>query len=121
MMAKIRTDLDSGTFDPEPYYVTADKEAGKKSYSVRELFLNAKVLDLYTRAEVEREDYRKKKNPPNVFFGLERQFRFPRGSEHPLIDFKIRTVTLNLLAMAAFVIVGFFALRESLKRQLRKV
>jgi len=118
-LTRIRAALAAGTFDPEPYYDTA--ETGGKTYSVSELYLNSKVQDLFTRAEVEREDYRKKDNPPNVFFGGERQFRFPSGSEKPLIGFKIKTVSLNLIAMILFVVVAFFSLRASLKRQLQKV
>nr|MBP9225657.1 hypothetical protein [Verrucomicrobiales bacterium] len=96
-------------------------EPGKPIYTTSMLYLNGKVQDLFNRAEVEREDYRKKKNPPNVFFGAERQFRFPRRSETPLIAFTIKTLTLNLITMIGFVVVAFFALRLSLKRQLQKV
>lgn len=115
----IRAALEAGTFDPEPYYEVP--EPGKPSYTTNMLYLNGKVQDLFNRAEVEREDYRKKKNPPNVFFGAERQFRFPRRSETPLIAFTIKTLTLNLITMIGFVVVAFFALRLSLKRQLQKV
>ncbi len=118
-MARIRRDLDRGTFDPEPYYGSG--ETAGKSYTVGELYLNTKVQDLFTRAEVERVDHRRQDNPPNVFFGAERQFRFPPHSGQPLFGFAIKTVTLNLLAMFAFVVVAFFALRASLKRQLQKV
>lgn len=122
-MRRIRRDLERGTFDPEPYYEEEDGDGadGEKTYSVGELYLNTKVQDLFTRAEVEREDYRREKNPPNVFFGAEREFRFPPDSEAPLFRYRVKTVTLNLLAMFTFVIVAFFALRASLKRQLQKV
>jgi hypothetical protein len=119
ILARIRRDLEGGTFDPEPYYETT--ETKEKTYSVGELYLNSKVQDLFTRAEVEREDYRKKVNPPNVFFGAERQFRFPPESDKPLFGFRIKTVSLNLLAMIGFVIGAFFFLHASLKRQLQKV
>jgi ABC-type multidrug transport system ATPase subunit/ABC-type multidrug transport system permease subunit len=118
-LSRIRRDLEAGAFDPEPFY---DAPVGVgKTYSVGELYLNNKVQDLYTRAEVERTDYRRRNNPPNVFFGAERGFRLPADAEEPWIAFGIRTIHLNLLAMAAFVLVAFFALRASLKRQLQKV
>ncbi len=118
-LKQIRTALQAGTFDPEPYYEVP--ETDEETLSVGELYLNGKVQDLFNRAEVERTDYRKVKNPPNVFFGSERQFRFPRHSESPLIAFTIKTLTLNLIAMVLFVVVAFFSLRASLKRQLQKV
>ena len=115
----IRAALVNGTFDPEPYYEVP--ETREKTYSVGDLYLNSKVQDLFVRAEVEREDYRKKSNPPNIFFGAERQFRFPRNSETPWISFTVKTLDLNLFAMIMFVVVAFFSLRASLKRQLQKV
>ncbi len=118
-LRNIRKSLESGTFDPEPFYGTTSDE--DRTYTVSELYLNGKVQDLFNRAEVERQDYRKVNNPPNVFFGVERQFRFPRSSDTPLISFEIETLKLNLIAMATFVIVAFFLLRGSLKRQLQKV
>lgn len=138
-LARIRRDLEAGTFDPEPYYETS--ETKEKTYSVGELYLNSKVQDLFTRAEVEREDYRRKLSPPNVFFGAERQFRLPFLVEHVKTGaiklslflnqkeigeykdarFRIKTVSLNLLAMIGFVIGAFFLLHASLKRQLQKV
>ena len=36
-------------------------------------------------------------------------------------SFTIKTLTLNLIAMVLFVVVAFFSLRASLKRQLQKV
>ncbi len=127
-LGRIRKALERGTFDPEPYYESPGTDG--KTYSVSELYLNTKVQDLFTRAEVEREDYRRKDNPPNVFFGAERRFAFPKADRgtgnglpqrKPLVDLRIKTVHLNLMAMAVFVIVAFFSLRASLKRQLQKV
>jgi len=122
-LKSIRAALEKGTFDPEPYYEVPEtkSETKEKTYSVGDLYLNSKVQDLFVRAEVEREDYRKKANPPNIFFGAERQFRLPRSSETPLISFTVKTLHLNLFAMIMFVVVAFFSLRASLKRQLQKV
>ncbi|MEX2578667.1 MAG: ATP-binding cassette domain-containing protein [Verrucomicrobiales bacterium] len=118
-MKEIRDSLEAGDFDPEPYYRQDGDE--EKSYTAANLYLNGKVQDLFNRAEVERQDYRREGDPPNVFFGKERNFRFPGNTETPWISFSVRTLHLNLVAMAVFVIVVFFLLRASLKKQLRKV
>ncbi len=119
LLARIRSELEQGTFNPDAYYELPVPEG--KAFTVRELYLNNKVQDLFTRAEVEREDYRKKENPPNVFFGSASTLRFPAGSSQPWFSFTVKTLTLNFLAMSAFVVVAFFALRHTLKRQLSKV
>lgn len=119
-LKQIRRDLDRGIFDPEPFYEEVEPVEGK-TYTSEDLYLNGKVQDLFNRAEVERQDYRQVENPPNVFFGRERQFRFPPKSKEPIFQITIGTLRLNLIAMATFVIVAFFLLRASLTKQLRKV
>lgn len=118
-LSRIRRSLETGTFDPEPYFEPVPE--GAKAYSVGDIYLNEKVQDLFNRAEVERQDYRRESNPPNVFFGKERQFRFPPHSEDPIFSFSIETLRLNLLAMGTFILVAFLCLRYSLKKQLSKV
>ncbi len=119
-LRRIRDDLATGTFDPTPYYNVPTKE-GEKSYTAGDLYLNSKVQDLFNAAEVERQDYRKVENPPNIFFGKERQYRFPVNSEKPWFAITLKTLQLNLIAMITFIVVAFFALRASLKKQLSKV
>ncbi|MAS95470.1 MAG: hypothetical protein CMO55_19900 [Verrucomicrobiales bacterium] len=116
---KIRNALDKHQFDPEPYYEIPETEG--KTYTATELYLNEKVQDLFNRAEVERQDYRRVKNPPNVFFGKYRHFQFPPRSEKPWIAFDIETLHLNLIAMFTFPFIAFLLLRAALGRQLRKV
>ena len=41
--------------------------------SAEEVYVNRKVLDLVTKAEMEREDYRRKSSP-NVFFGTSKRY-----------------------------------------------
>jgi hypothetical protein len=41
--------------------------------SAEEIYVNRKVLDLVTKAEMEREDYRRKTSP-NVFFGTRKTY-----------------------------------------------
>ena len=118
-LTTIRRSLNELTFDPQPYFAKSDRET--RTYTATKLYLNEKVQDLYNRAEVERQDYRRVDNPPNVFFGQERQFRVPSGSEEPVKVFTVETLRLNLIAMFGFVVGAFFLLRTSLKRQLRKV
>jgi hypothetical protein len=45
----------------------------KKGVSAEEIYVNRKVLDLVTKAEMEREDYRRSASP-NVFFGTEKTY-----------------------------------------------
>ncbi|MEM9283209.1 MAG: ATP-binding cassette domain-containing protein [Verrucomicrobiota bacterium] len=118
-LSSIRKSLLQGEFDPEPFFTSLPE--GIRTYTAGELYLNEKVQDLFNRAEVERQDYRKTANPPNVFFGKERQFRIPFRSKEPWFQFNIETLHLNLVAMFGFVIGAFFLLRSSLKRQLSKV
>ncbi len=118
-LKNIRSSLEAGTFDPKPYYAPVEGDA--ESFTASDLYLNGKVQDLFARAEVERQDYRNVDNPPNVFFGQERQFRFPPRSKEPLAVLKVETLRLNLLAMLGFVAGAFVMLYISLKRQLGKV
>ena len=118
-LTTIRRSLNELTFDPEPYFAKSDGET--RTYTATELYLNDKVQDLYNRAEVERQDYRRVDNPPNVFFGQERQFRVPSAGEEPVKVLTVETLRLNLIAMFGFVVGAFFLLHTSLKRQLRKV
>ncbi len=82
----------------------------RKGSSAEDLYVNRKVLDLITKAEMEREDYRRKSSP-NVFFGTWREY----------FGFKIRTVWLNALIMLGFLTLIVAALQLSLKRQLTRV
>ena len=118
-LAAIEESLENRTFDPEPFYKPEEMEG--KTYSANDLYLNGKVHDLFNRAEVERQDYRREGNPPNVFFGKERRFQFPLASKNPWIEFNIGTLKLNFVAMLSFAVVAFFLLRQSLRKQLRKV
>jgi hypothetical protein len=43
------------------------------------------------------------------------------NSEKPWFAITLKTLQLNLIAMITFIVVAFFALRASLKKQLSKV
>ncbi|MBL9114331.1 MAG: ABC transporter permease [Verrucomicrobiaceae bacterium] len=82
----------------------------RRGTSAEDLYVNRKVLDLVTKAEMEREDYRRKTSP-NVFFGLEKE----------VVGFKIKTVWLNFWVVVVFVIVIVAALQIALRKQMTKV
>ncbi len=118
-LREIRKSLNSQTFDPAKYYSEFPEET--ITYSAEQLYLNKEVQLMFTKAEAERQDYRKEANPPNIFFGSEKYFRFPSRSENPWVSFQLKTLHLNLFAMLAFIAGAFVALYISLKKQLRKV
>ncbi len=109
----IHRSLEARTFRAADFRQPSEGEGEARKAS--SFFLNQKVDDLFDRAEVERQDYRRKETPPNVFFGSERSFRVFGSS------FTIETLRLNLIGMGAFCLAGFLVLRKSLKRTLRKV
>ena len=136
---RIREGLMRRDFNPAEFL--GDSSPGE-TVTAEELYLNEKVLDLFNAAEVERRDYRRGEDQPNVFFGKQKRWVVSMGEseDEPLIvkplevipaipeAFKGRTVfvtaeTLHLNAMALFVfaIIGLIALRINLKRQMRKV
>ena len=82
----------------------------KSGTSAEELFVNRKVLDLVTKAEMEREDYRRRSSP-NVFFGTSKHYL---GTE-------FRTIWINGIVLVGFLVVIISALEVSLRRQLTKV
>ncbi|MDB6119915.1 MAG: ABC-type multidrug transport system, ATPase component, partial [Verrucomicrobiaceae bacterium] len=85
-------------------------EREKRGTSAEELFVNRKVLDLVTKAEMEREDYRRRTSP-NVFFGTSKRYF---GTE-------FRTVWINGMIMVGFLALIITALEISLRRQLTRV
>lgn len=60
-LRRIQEGLSRGELSPDDIKV-------KKGVSAEEIYVNRKVLDLVTKAEMEREDYRRTASP-NVFFG----------------------------------------------------
>ncbi|MES2598807.1 MAG: ATP-binding cassette domain-containing protein [Verrucomicrobiota bacterium] len=78
--------------------------------SAEEVYVNRKVLDLVTKAEMEREDYRRKRSP-NVFFGTTKRYF---GTE-------FSTLWINGLVMFFIMVILLTSLELSLRRQLTKV
>ena len=97
---------------------------GRKGVSAEEIFVNRKVLDLVTKAEMEREDYRRKASP-NVFFGTYKtlwSWKEPQP-DGTITDksFKVRTLWINFAVMLLMFVVTVGSLNFTLRRQLRKV
>jgi ABC-type multidrug transport system ATPase subunit/ABC-type multidrug transport system permease subunit len=78
--------------------------------SAEEVYVNRKVLDLVTKAEMEREDYRRKRSP-NVFFGTVKRYF---GTE-------FGTLWINGLVILFSVALIFTVVELNLRRQLTKV
>ncbi|MCB1090603.1 MAG: hypothetical protein KDL87_03680, partial [Verrucomicrobiae bacterium] len=120
-IAEIRTGLTTGKFNPAEFM--GDSAPGE-TVTAEQLYLNEKVLDLFNRAEVERRDYRRGADRPNVFFGKEKRWQFssgdPENGKEPTA-FHIPTLVLNAIVLLLFSLLGLVALHTSLKRQMRKV
>ena len=113
-----------------------DQPKGRKAVSAEEIYVNRKVLDLVTKAEMEREDYRRKASP-NVFFGTVKTYRFidaaktePEDQEaerkhgaakHWYEELRINTLYLNATVMLLSMVVIILILHMSLRRQLSRV
>lgn len=139
---EIRDGLRVGDFNPARFF--GDRPPGEM-VTAEQLYLNEKVLDLFNKAEVERRDYRRGENRPNVFFGKEKRWRLTSGnpesednsvlvlkpSEFPSkvgalfgdrpVVLAFNTLYLDALAMFTFAAAGLVALHVSLKRQMRRV
>lgn len=131
-LERVRRNAVRGTLTPELLdYVQREK----KGTSAEQLYVNRKVLDLLTKAEMEREDYRRK-NSPNVFFGTTKKYPFPRHtwfdepgtalSRQSWLGFywdevEVRTVWLNTAVMLLGLLVVFACVQISLRRQLTRV
>ena len=101
------TSLRNGTLNQQLLEYVQRERRGS---SADDLYVNRKVQDLVTKAEMEREDYRRKESP-NVFFGTSKEY----------FGFKIKTVWLNGWVILIFLAATIVALQLSLRRQLTKV
>lgn len=82
----------------------------RKGVSAEEIFVNRKVLDLVTKAEMEREDYRNQVGP-NVFFGTVKRYF---GTD-------FNTLWINGVVVLLTLALIISALEWSLRRQLTRV
>ncbi len=80
--------------------------------TAEEMYQNKKVVDLYTKAESERTDFRLGKGPkPNVFF----------GSRKTYFSEEYNTLNADAAVLAGFILAPLAAVYFSLRRQLRRV
>jgi hypothetical protein len=117
-LRKICAGVITGHSDP------AALDSGGRGVSAEQVFVNRKVLDLVTKAEMEREDYRRKTGP-NVFFGTLKTLwhRQSTDKEGNTVDEPVRfsTLWINFWVMMASLIAIVNVLQILLKRQLSKV
>jgi ABC transport system ATP-binding/permease protein len=95
----------------------------KRGYSAEDLYVNQKVHDLITKAEMEREDYRRAKSP-NVFFGTKK--RIPWLVHEKLKGWhwgekEISTLSINAFVMLATLCLIITGLYYHLRRQLTRL
>ena len=125
-LSQIRKGLQSGKLDP----ALLAESRSKKGVTAEEIYVNRKVLDLVTKAEMEREDYRRKESP-NVFFGTVKTYH-PMGkpikdAQNPKAklpwyrELKISTLWMNLGVLLVGMVVTIAILLVALRRQLSKV
>jgi hypothetical protein len=139
MLRSIRRGVESGELAPDEFEVPDEGE--EPLVSGDEIFVNQKVLDLVTKAEIERLDYRDELEQ-NVFFGTRRTYQIPwmvvapeRGGAEATgpdggagrdDEGRAGTVSLPTRALDAAVLVCFIAaalggLYLSLRRTLTRV
>ncbi|WP_170267032.1 ATP-binding cassette domain-containing protein [Brevifollis gellanilyticus] len=107
LLNDIRADSIHGRLETQLLNKALERQDG---VSAEEVYVNRKVLDLVTKAEMEREDYRRKRSP-NVFFGTTKRYF---GTE-------FSTLWINGLVMFFIMVILLTSLELSLRRQLTKV
>jgi ABC-type multidrug transport system permease subunit len=120
-LAAVRNRALSGTLTSE---MLAEVQKDRKGTTAEEIYVNKKVLDLLTKAEMERDDYRRKTSP-NVFFGTLKNFGevpwYSWSEGWHWEKFTVRTVWLNIVVMIVSLAVIGCIVQMLLKRQLTKV
>ena len=105
LIEKINTSLKGNTFNDQDYLVDGD-------VSSTELFLNNKVNDLITAAEIEIEDYRNYSNKnvtkPNVFLAKEKTF----------VGLDINTINFNFWVLSLFITISMILTGTVLKKKI---
>lgn len=107
MLARIWDATLRGRLTPELLKEALEQQDGT---SAEEIYVNRKVLDLVTKAEMERTDYRRKASP-NVFFGTSKTY-FGTPFKTLWINSMVILLTLGLIIACVEV---------SLRRQLTRV
>lgn len=103
----IRNAVRSGVLEQE---LLDELQSESKGTSAEEIYVNRKVLDLVTKAEMEREDYRRRVSP-NVFFGTVKTY----------LNTVFSTLWINGVVIFLALAVILAVIHFSLKRQLTRV
>jgi len=82
--------------------------SGERGVSVEQIYINQKVTDLVSKAEMEQSDYRET-NHINVFFGPQKEY----------FGIKAGVLTVNTVVLLGSTLLMFFALYLILRRQMR--
>ncbi|MCW0221468.1 MAG: ATP-binding cassette domain-containing protein [Prosthecobacter sp.] len=106
-LVEIRDATMRGKVTPKLLQSALDQEDG---ISAEEIYVNRKVLDLVTKAEMEREDYRRKTSP-NVFFGTVKRYF---GTD-------FNTLWINSMVIFFTLALLIIGVQMSLRRQLTRV
>jgi ABC-type multidrug transport system ATPase subunit/ABC-type multidrug transport system permease subunit len=106
-LREIRNATMRGRVTPQLLQSALEQEDG---VSAEEVYVNRKVLDLVTKAEMEREDYRRKISP-NVFFGTVKRYF---GTDFDTLWINTVVIFLSLTVLITCVEI-------SLRRQLTRV
>jgi ABC-type multidrug transport system ATPase subunit len=105
-LSNIRTALDENRFHSDDF----PSATNDSPVSAVDLYQNQKIRDLVTKAEMERQDYRRESSP-NVFFGIRKEY-FSR---------EFSTLRINAAVLILFTVIGLTTLWFSLNRQLTRV
>jgi ABC-type multidrug transport system ATPase subunit/ABC-type multidrug transport system permease subunit len=106
-LSEIRDAAIRGRVTPKLLQSALEQQDG---VSAEEVYVNRKVLDLVTKAEMEREDYRRKSSP-NVFFGTSKRY----------FGTAFSTLWINGLVILFVITLIIGAVELSLRRQLTRV
>ncbi|MEZ5301345.1 MAG: hypothetical protein R3F11_11930 [Verrucomicrobiales bacterium] len=108
MIERINDSLKARTFNRDRF----EPKHRETHVTAEEVFVNQKVLDLVTKAEIERTDYRTDtEERPNVFFGKKKRYF---GKE-------VDTMWVNAGVLGAFLILFLGLLHLSLWLRLSRV
>jgi hypothetical protein len=111
--------LETGNLD-RSYLAGLAPSPGAPSFHPKGLYVNAKVHDLFTQAEIERQDYRSGQ-AANVFFGARRSYRvsWPPGTPPRTVD--VPTLAVDLAMLGFFAVAGTLLVYLCVTARLRRV
>ena len=118
-LAHLEQTLHTGQLD-RAFLASLAPPPGGEVFRPQDLYLNRKIQDLYTRAEMERLDYRSGKQL-NVFFGARRSYRFTWPPGAPPREIVVSTLMLDVAMLGFFVMTGIVFVYLGVSAMLRRV